>query len=612
MRHFLRILSYLKKYIAKVALNALFNILSVMFSLVSITMIIPFLQLLFNNNNYSKTMVPPLPSFAFSIQYFIDLFNHFFIKIIAEQGKMKALVFICMLVIMIFFLKNLFRYAALFFLAPVRHGVIRDIRNELFAKLMSLPLSFYSNEKKGDVLTRMTSDVSEIEYGIISMLEITFREPVTILVYLGAMIFMSPQLTLFVLLMLFVTSFIVGRIGKSLKRTSVKGQHKLGELMQVIDESITGMRIIKAFNAEAFQQERFEKENNHYLQLMTRMQRKKDLSSPLSEFLGICIVVAVLWFGGRLVLDPDMQLAPETFIGFMVIFSQLIPPAKSFSSAYYNIQKGLASSERVYKILDAVNPIHEKPDAKPITTFRSQIEFRNVSFSYYNYDDKKILKNINLTIRKGKMIALVGQSGSGKSTLVNLLPRFYDVTEGQILIDGTDIRDYRIKDLRNLFGMVSQEAILFNDTVFNNISFGLKNISRADVERAAKIANAHNFIMQLEKGYDTIIGDRGNKLSGGEKQRLTIARAVLSDPPILILDEATSSLDTESEKSVQDAIYRLMEHRTSIVIAHRLSTIQYADEIIVLQNGEIIERGNHIGLMSKNGVYKKLVTLQQF
>jgi subfamily B ATP-binding cassette protein MsbA len=612
MTHFLRILQYLKKYTARVILNIVFNILSVLFSLVSITMLIPFLQLLFLQNISSTSEIPSMPAFSFKVEYFKDLFYHYFTKIIVEQGKIEALIFICATVTIIFLLKNLFRYAALYFLAPVRHGIVKDIRNELFSKLLSLPLSFYSNEKKGDVLTRMTSDVSEIEYGIISMLEITFREPVTILVYLSAMIFMSPQLTLFVLLMLLATGFIVGRIGKSLKRTSAKGQSKLGELMQIIEESVSGLRIIKAFTAEPFQQERFEKENRSYLYLMTKMQRRKDLSSPLSEFLGISIVVTVLWFGGKLVLDPSNNFAPENFVAFMVIFSQLIPPAKSFSSAYYNIQKGLASSERVYKILDTINPIIEKENALPINEFKQGIEFRNVSFSYNNYDDKQILNDIQLNITKGKMVAIVGQSGSGKSTLANLLPRFYDVNKGQILIDGTDIRDYKVNDLRKLFGVVSQEAILFNDTVANNISFGLKNVSDEDIIRAAKIANAHEFITKLENGYNTIIGDRGNKLSGGEKQRLTIARAVLSDPPILILDEATSSLDTESEKLVQDAIYRLMEHRTSIVIAHRLSTIQYADEIIVMQNGKIMERGNHIGLMSKNGAYKKLVELQQF
>jgi ATP-binding cassette, subfamily B, bacterial MsbA len=612
MIYFLRILQYLKKYSARVILNITFNIVSVIFSLVSITMLIPFLQLLFLQDISTNDKIPDLPGFALNVEYFKGVFYHFFTKIIVEQGKIEALIFICVTVIIIFFLKNLFRYAALFFLAPVRHGIVKDIRNELFAKLLSLPLSFYSNEKKGDVLTRMTSDVSEIEYGIISMLEITFREPVTILVYLSAMIFMSPQLTLFVLLMLLATGFIVGRIGKSLKRTSAKGQTKLGELMQIIEESVSGLRIIKAFTAEDFQQERFEKENKSYLHLMTKMQRRKDLSSPLSEFLGISIVVMVLWFGGKLVLNPEQSFAPETFVAFMVIFSQLIPPAKSFSSAYYNIQKGLASSERVYKILDTINPITEKENAKSIGHFNHSIEFRNVSFSYNNYDSKQILNDIQLTIKKGKMVAIVGQSGSGKSTLANLLPRFYDVNKGELLIDGSDIRNYKIDDLRKLFGVVSQEAILFNDTVANNISFGLKNVSKDDVIRAAKIANAHEFIIRLENGYDTVIGDRGNKLSGGEKQRLTIARAVLSDPPILILDEATSSLDTESEKLVQDAIYRLMEHRTSIVIAHRLSTIQYADEIVVMQNGSIIERGNHIGLMSKNGAYKKLVELQQF
>ena len=612
MNNFFRIVAYLKRYSLLVSLSIGANLLSVLFSLVSLTMIIPFLQLLFDKNINAETVIPIAPSFNFSVKYFIDLFNHYFIKVIVSYGKIDALLFICFLVAGIFLMKNLFRYGALFFLSPVRNGVVKDIRNELFQKLLSLPLAFYANEKKGDVMARMTSDVQEVEYGIISVLEVTFREPITILVYLAAMIFMSPQLTVFVLGMLLVTGFIVGRIGKSLKRTSLKSQNKLGELLQIIEESITGLRIIKAFTAERFQTDKFEKENQSYFKLMTKMQRRKDLSSPLSEFLGISIVVTVLWFGGKLVLDPNNNLPAESFIGFMLIFSQLIPPAKSFSSAYYNIQKGLASSERIYKILDAVNTIQEKPNAIKIEGFKKGIELKNVSFAYNQFDEKQILKNINLTIQKGKMIAIVGQSGSGKSTMANLLPRFYDVQQGQIFIDNTDIRDCTLDSLRKLFGVVSQEAILFNDTIFNNISFGLDNVSEEDVIRAAKIANAHDFIVKLEDGYQTIIGDRGNKLSGGEKQRLTIARAVLSDPPILILDEATSSLDTESEKLVQDAIYRLMENRTSVVIAHRLSTIQYADEIVVMQDGNIIERGNHISLMAKNGIYNKLVAMQQF
>jgi subfamily B ATP-binding cassette protein MsbA len=612
MNNFLRIVAYLKRYSLLVVLSIGANLLSVLFSLVSLTMIIPFLQLLFDKNINAETVIPTLPAFSFSVKYFIDLFNHHFINVIVTYGKIDALLFICFLVAGIFLMKNLFRYGALFFLSPVRNGVVKDIRNELFQKLLSLPLAFYANEKKGDVMARMTSDVQEVEYGIISVLEVTFREPVTILVYLAAMIFMSPQLTIFVLGMLLVTGFIVGRIGKSLKRTSLKSQNKLGELLQIIEESITGLRIIKAFTAEKFQGNKFEQENHAYFKLMTKMQRRKDLSSPLSEFLGISIVVTVLWFGGKLVLDPNNNLPAESFIGFMLIFSQLIPPAKSFSSAYYNIQKGLASSERIYKILDAVNTIQEKPNAIKIEGFKKGIELKNVSFAYNQFDEKQILKNINLTIQKGKMIAIVGQSGSGKSTMANLLPRFYDVQEGQIFIDNIEIRDCTVDSLRKLFGVVSQEAILFNDTIFNNISFGLENVSEEDVIRAAKIANAHDFIVKLEHGYQTIIGDRGNKLSGGEKQRLTIARAVLSDPPILILDEATSSLDTESEKLVQDAIYRLMENRTSVVIAHRLSTIQYADEIVVMQDGNIIERGNHISLMAKNGIYNKLVAMQQF
>ena len=501
---------------------------------------------------------------------------------------------------------------ALFALAPIRNGVVRDIREQLYRKILVLPVSYFSEERKGDILSRMTADVQEIEHCIMSTLEVTFKEPLTIAFYLGFMFFISPQLTVFVLVMLVVTALVVGSIGRSLKRKSTRGQAKLGELISIIEESLTGLRIIKAFNAEESQENKFVKENTVYLHIMTRIQRRRDLSSPLSEFLGIAIIVVVLWFGGSLVLDPESGMEAAVFIGFMVIFSQLIPPAKSFSSAFYNIQKGLASADRINKILDAEIKIIEKKDARKIKEFSQSIEFKDVSFAYFNFDDKKVLDKINVTIKKGKMVALVGQSGAGKTTLVDLLPRFYDPIEGGILIDGVNIKDYKLGDLRKLLGVVTQESILFNDSVYNNISIGVENASKEEIINAAKIANAHDFITQLEYGYDTLIGDRGDKLSGGEKQRLTIARAILNDPPILILDEATSSLDTQSEKLVQDAIYKLMKNRTSIVIAHRLSTIQYADEIIVMQEGQIIEQGNHIGLMAKNGVYRKLVDLQAF
>jgi subfamily B ATP-binding cassette protein MsbA len=532
-------------------------------------------------------------------------------NIIEEKGNTEGLLFICASTALIFFLKNLFRFLAVCVMSPVRNGVVRDIRNDLYQKILSLPLSYYGKEKKGDLIARMTDDVKEIETSIMNMLEILFREPVNIVVFLGAMVLMSMQLTVFVMVMLLITGGIIGRIGKQLKRTSAEGQAKLGFLISIIDETLGGLRIIQAFGAEKYKRSQFKTANQSHYELAHRLTLRRELSSPLTEFLAICVVCTVLWFGGRLVLESQM-LTAETFIGFMVIFSQLIPPAKSFSNAFYNIQKGMASSHRIYEILDAHNPIKENPHAVEIKSFSHSIELKNVSFAYNNYDEKEVLRNVNVKIEKGKMIALVGQSGAGKSTLVDLLPRFYDPQKGEIFIDGINIKDISLSSLRALFGIVSQESILFNDTVYNNIAFGYPDATMEKVTEAAKIANAHDFIMQLEKGYQTNIGDRGNKLSGGEKQRLTIARAVLRNPPILILDEATSSLDSNSEKLVQSALNKLMKGRTSIVIAHRLSTIQFADEIIVMQDGVIAERGNHIGLMAHNGIYKQLVELQAF
>lgn len=612
MTNFARILSYVRNYYPFAGLNIMFNLLSAVFSAFSIAMIMPFLTLLFNRDIGPNTPVPSFPEFSLKVGYVIQLFNHYFVKIIVEQGKPRALMTVCGLVVAIFLLKNLFRYLALFVLVPLRNGAVRDIRQRLFEKLLTLPLSYFSKERKGDILARMTSDVQEIESGIISMLDIVFKEPATIMVFLGVMLYISVPLTFFVLVMILITAFIIGRIGRSLKRAASSGQSKLGDMITVVEESLTGMRIIKAFTAEKYQLNKFREVNTSYFRTMTRALRQRDLSSPLTEFLGITILAVVLWFGGKMVLSPGNTLQPEAFIFFMVTFSQIIAPAKSFSTAYYNIQKGLASAERIAKILDADIRIVQKPDAKSISAFHDKIEFRNVSFAYYNYDDRPVLQNINLTIKKGRMVALVGQSGAGKTTLVDLIPRFYDPSEGEILIDGVNIKEYKLHDLRKLMGIVTQESILFNDTVANNIRFGVENASMEDVITAAKVANAHEFIIRLENGYDTVIGDRGHKLSGGERQRLTIARAILNDPPILILDEATSSLDTENEKLVQDAIYRLMEHRTSIVIAHRLSTIQFADEIVVLQDGKIIEQGNHISLMAHEGVYNKLVDLQAF
>lgn len=607
MKNLFRILGYVRQYASFAMLNVFFNILTVIFSLFSVVMIIPFLQLLFGK----IPLVMQQPEFSLKAETLLEYFKYLLSTEINANGQLAALIKFCVVIAALFFFKNLFRFLALYFLAPVRSGAVRDIRNSVYFKLLALPLSYYSQERKGDMIARVTDDVKEVENSIISFMEITVREPLNIVIYLAALLMLSPQLTGFVFIMLLITGFIIGRVGKSLKRQSTEAQNITGRLISMVDETLSGLRIVHAFNAEDFMRKQFGKINQQLYGVTWRMTTRRELSSPLTEFLAICVVCSVLYFGGTLVIEHK-NLEAETFIGFMVLFSQLIPPSKNFSTAFYNIRKGLASAQRIFDILDAEVKITEQATPVFISEFKTGIEYRNVSFAYNNFDNKKILDNINLKISKGKVVALVGQSGAGKTTMVDLLPRFYDVSEGAILIDGTDIRQYRLADLRSLFGIVSQESILFNDTVFNNIAFGMKNVTEEQVVEAAKIANAHNFILKLEKGYQTVIGDRGGKLSGGERQRLTIARAVLKNPPILILDEATSSLDSNSEKLVQDALTNLMKGRTTIVIAHRLSTIQFADEIIVMQDGKIAERGNHIGLMAKNGIYKRLVDLQAF
>ena len=606
MKNLFKILRYVGPYWVYAMLNILFNILSVLFSLASFALFIPVLQMLF------KTTEVPAEVPEFSWLNFESVKENFYYeinKMISDYGEMDVLLYICIIIVVLYLLRNLFRYLAMFFLAPIRNGVVRDIRNDMYLKIMILPLSYYSEQKKGDIIARMTSDVQEIEWSIMSSLEMIFRDPIAIISYLVTLFIISPNLTIFVLILLPVSGFLIGRIGKSLKRTSVKGQRQLGIIMSIIEETISGLRIIKAFNAIKVTEQNFKKANNIYTRLMIKLYRKRDLASPLSEFLAASVLVVVLWYGGKLVLSPDNTLDAAIFIAYLGIFSQIIPPAKSITTAVYNIQKGSASVERIQKIFDADEVIIEKPDAVQIKEFKNNIEYKNVSFSYEKED---VLKSINLTVKKGETIALVGPSGGGKSTMVDLLPRFYDCSKGEILIDGTPIKDFIISDIRGLMGIVSQEPILFNDTIFWNIALGMNNINEEEVIAAAKVANAHEFISKMEKGYYTNIGDRGVKLSGGQRQRISIARAVLKNPPILILDEATSSLDTESERLVQDALFKLMKNRTSVVIAHRLSTIQFADEIIVIKKGEIVERGTHADLIAQNGVYKKLHELQVF
>lgn len=612
MKNLLNILRYAIPYWVYALLNIGFNLLSVLFSLVSFAFFIPVLDILFNKTNIITEAPDPIHlSNVFSLNKDLirDNFYYFVSRLIRENGELNTLVYISMAIVVLFFMKNLFRYLGMYFIAVVRNGVVRDLRNDIYHKVLILPLAYYSEQKKGDIMARMTADVQEVEWSIMTSLEMIFREPITMFTYILTLFLISPQLTLFVLILLPVSGYFIGRIGKSLKRTSVKGQKKMGEILSLIEETISGLRIIKAFNALGAADRKFRQTNNEYTRLMVRLYRKRDLASPLSEFLGAIVLVAVVWFGGKLVLQEGGGLDGSVFIVYLVIFSQLIPPAKAITQSVYNVQKGAASVERIKSVLEASERIVEKPGALSIKTFEKEIEFSQVGFSY---EKEPVLKNISLVIPKGRTIALVGPSGGGKSTLVDLLPRFYDCTEGQLLIDGVDVRDYIISDVRGLMGIVTQESILFNDTVFNNIAYGLDDVDEEKVIEAAKIANAHDFIMQMENGYRSVIGDRGTKLSGGQRQRISIARAVLRNPPVLIFDEATSSLDTESERLVQDALQKLLVNRTSVIIAHRLSTVQFADEIVVIQQGRIAERGTHAELLKQNGVYRKLYDMQSF
>lgn len=614
MKNIFGVLQYIKGYWRYAVFNIVFNILSAGFSLFSIAMLFPFLQVLFSDD--SKKMDAILkagkPELELSSSSIIDNVNYILASDIKVHSQIHTLVGICIFIIITIFFKNLFRYLGMFFIAPIRNGVVKDLRNNLFKKILVLPLSYYSDERKGDIMSRMTADVREIEWSIMSSLEMIFREPVTIIISLVFMFLLSWELTLMALILLPISGIVIGRIGKSLRRTSSQEKDRTGILMSIMDETLGGLRIIKAFNAENSIKQKFYKVNNDYTSLMVKVYRRIDLSSPLSEFMGITVFVIILYVGGKMVLGDHPEMMGAVFITYLALFSQLIAPAKSFTTAYYNIQKGLASADRVNKILNAEVTIKDPINPKKISSFEKEIVYKNVSFAYRENEAGWVLNNINIKIEKGKTIALVGQSGSGKTTMADMLPRFYDPSEGEITIDGISIKDANIFDVRALMGIVTQESILFNDTIYNNIAFGLENCSMEKVIEAAKIANAHEFISEMKEGYETSIGDRGSKLSGGQRQRISIARAVLKNPPILILDEATSALDTESERLVQDALNKLMKNRTSVVIAHRLSTIQHADEIIVMQKGEIVERGTHIELIAKNANYRKLHDLQSF
>ena len=605
MKKLYRVLSYVLPYWKQVILNTFFNILTIVFSLFSLALLIPFLNLLFGINK----LITVKPALYFSTHSMLNYLNYYISQIIIHHGKIQALVFICIIILISFFFKNIGRYFAMFFMTTARSGAIRGIRDDIYAKLLIQPLSYYTKNKKGDLITRITSDVQELEISILNQIESLIRDPITIIAYLAFMISMSLKLSIFILVILPVTGLIIGLIGRNLQKNSLILQNRFAGLMAIIEESISGLRVIKGFNAIPYFNHRFGAMNKEYCRKQISVYRRRDLSSPLSEFLSSLVIVMILWFGGQMVLSPHPTIQAADFITFIVVFSQVIPPSKSLSQSFFNIKKGLASAERIFEVLDADEVIEEKQDAVAIKSFEKEIKFENVFFKYQKHF---IIKNINILIPKGKMIAIVGESGGGKSTIVDLLPRFYDVTKGRILLDGHDIRDYKIRKLRRLMGIVSQDSILFNDTVFNNIAFGMSNVSEEAVEEAAKVANAHDFIMKMEGGYEANVGDRGIKLSGGQRQRVSIARAVLANPEILILDEATSSLDTAAERLVQDALSKIMKNRTTLVIAHRLSTIRNADEIIVMQKGEIVERGPHDVLIKQNGIYKRLQDLQSF
>lgn len=615
MKDFLRILRrFVPPYKRYLVGNILFNILSAILNLFSFALIIPILQILFKIDEGVYTYMPVVVDWANwdSVKALPEIWkNNFFwfvSDLIEREGGSFTLIILGVFLVVMTFLKVASMYLAFYMMIPIRTGVVRDIRNQINRKITQLSLGFFSEERKGDILARVSGDVNEIEASIMSSLDMLFKNPILISIYLIGMILISWQLTLFVFILLPFAGYVMGQVGKKLKRRSLEGQQQWGALMSQIEETLGGLRIIKAFNAEKKIQDRFERANEQFRQTTTRVYRRQQMAHPMSEFLGTATIAVVLWYGGSLILSNNSSIDAATFIYYLVIFYSIINPAKDLSKAAYAIQKGLASMTRIDKILMAQSDINDPEQSKPVK-FTHAIEYRNVWFRYRN---DWVLKGINLTIPKGKTVALVGQSGSGKSTLVDLLPRFYDVTEGSIAIDDTDIRQVKLVDLRGLMGNVNQEAILFNDTFFNNIAFGVEGATREQVEEAAKIANAHDFIMASEHGYDTNIGDRGGKLSGGQRQRISIARAILKNPPILILDEATSALDTESEHLVQEALENLMRNRTTIVIAHRLSTIKNADEICVMHEGEIVERGCHEDLLKLDGYYKRLCDMQSF
>jgi subfamily B ATP-binding cassette protein MsbA len=606
MSYFKDILKYEKKYRKFTVLNILFNILYAIFNVLSVLAFIPVLRILFNTDK--EVIIKPIYKGLSNLGVYLENnFNYFISQKIINDGEVNVLLFICLLSLSLFFFKNLFRYLASYVITFLRTGIVKDLRDKLYHKIVELPIAYFSEKKKGDIIARMTSDVQEVENSILTSIEALVREPLTVLISISIMLYISVELTLFVFILLPVSGFIISSISKKLKANSAKAQKETGNFLSFIEETLTGLRIIKGFNAERVIAKKFTNSTQSFRKLMTSVFHRQTLASPMSEFLGSATIIAILWYGGSDVLNKTSSLDSSKFLGYILLFYTVLNPIKLITTTFYNIQKGEASAERIMTVLNTKNSIKDKPNAVIKESFTTKIEFKNISFKY-----KKtyVLKDFSLTINKGETVALVGQSGSGKSTLANLITRFYDVNNGDVLIDSHNIKEVTKKSLRDLMGIVSQDSILFNDTIANNIKLGTQAATEGAILEAAKIANADEFIQNLPEKYETNIGDSGNTLSGGQKQRLSIARAVLKNPPIMILDEATSALDTESEQLVQTALEKMMQNRTSLVIAHRLSTIQKADKIIVMKKGEIVEQGKHEELLARKGEYYKLVTMQ--
>jgi subfamily B ATP-binding cassette protein MsbA len=606
MKTYLRIISYAPYFKSQLFLFFLYSILGIIFGAFNIVLVMPLLKVLFDAGAQPAN-VPPLPDFSLSADYLVQTFQHYFVGIVVERGSFQALLFICLLIVVCVVLANAFRFLERVMATKIRVDLVKNMRLDIFRQITLFHIGFFNSERKGDLISRFTNDVQEVEAAVVSSLKAVLKEPITILVYFVVLFIMSPKLMMFTLLVLPLTGGVLAEIIKRLKRQAKHVQESLGRIVNILDETFGGMRVIKAFNARNFVIRKIESESNNYRKVSKSMSYKNELASPVSEILGVLIIVGIIFFGGNLVLKEG-SLEPEVFLTFLGVFAMIIQPAKSFSNGITSLQRGTASADRIFAIIDTEPEIKSKPGAILLKDFDDNITFNGVSFAY---EKEFVLRNINLVIEKGKTVALVGPSGGGKSTLADLVPRFYDPTEGAVLLDGVSLQDYDLESLRQQIGVVTQESILFNDTIFNNIAFGMEDAREEDVIHAAKVANAHAFITQTDDGYQTVIGERGSKLSGGQRQRLSIARAVLKNPPILILDEATSALDSESERLVQDALMKLMKNRTSIVIAHRLSTIQHAHEIIVIQNGLIVERGVHDDLVAENGLYQRLIEIQK-